>query len=113
IIKLVTVESIVPIAVKPTIGVHISELEKNEKGVRKIEFAAAGESPAGIEFYSWDFAYDAEKGFKPEVFIDKEGKQIYSCKAGLYHIAVKVVDNDGLENIETIKLKINGKIERE
>ncbi len=113
IIRLVTVESIVPIAVKPAIGVHISELEKDEKGVRRIEFAAAGESPAGIEFYSWDFAYDAEKGFKPEVFIDKEGKQIYSCKAGLYHIAVKVVDNDGLENIETIKLKINGKIERE
>ncbi|WP_228378800.1 hypothetical protein, partial [Treponema endosymbiont of Eucomonympha sp.] len=44
----------------------------------------AGESPAGIEFYSWDFAYDAEKGFKPEVFIDKEGKQIYSCKAGRF-----------------------------
>ncbi len=99
IIKLVTVESIVPIAVKPAISVHISELGKDEKGVRRIEFAAAGESPAGIEFYSWDFAYDAEKGFKPEVFIDKEGKQIYSCKAGLYHIAVKVVDNDGLENI--------------
>uniref|UniRef100_UPI000A4C08C6 site-specific DNA-methyltransferase n=1 Tax=Treponema endosymbiont of Eucomonympha sp. TaxID=1580831 RepID=UPI000A4C08C6 len=113
IIRLVTVESIVPIAVKPAIGVHISELGKDEKGVRRIEFAATGESPAGIEFYSWDFAYDAEKGFKPEVFIDKEGKQIYSCKAGLYHIAVKVVDNDGLENIETIKLKINGKIERE
>ncbi|GHV78251.1 hypothetical protein AGMMS49944_00420 [Spirochaetia bacterium] len=113
IIRLVTVEEIVPIAVKPAIGVHINELEKDEKGVRKIEFTAVGESAAGIEFYSWDFTYDAEKGFKPEVFIDKEGKQIYSCKAGHYNIAVKVVDNDGLENIEVIKLKINGKVERE
>ncbi|GHU90699.1 hypothetical protein FACS189476_11000 [Spirochaetia bacterium] len=113
IIKLITVEEIIPIAVKPAIGVHINELEKDEKGIRKIEFVAVGESPAGIEFYSWDFTYDAKKGFKPEIFIDKEGKQIYSCKAGHYNIAVKVVDNDGLENIEIIKLKINGRIERE
>jgi hypothetical protein len=113
IVKLVTVEEIVPIAVKPAIGVHINELEKDEKGIRKIEFVAVGKSPAGIEFYSWDFTYDAEKGFKAEIFIDKEGKQIYSCKAGHYNIAVKVVDNDGLENIEIIKLKINGKMERE
>jgi DNA modification methylase len=28
-------------------------------------------------------------------------------------IAVKVVDNDGLENMEVIKLKVNGKVERE
>ncbi|GHV03011.1 hypothetical protein FACS189485_05020 [Spirochaetia bacterium] len=117
IIRLVTVEEIVPIAVKPVIGVHINELEKDESdqrsaGTRKIEFVAAGQSPAGIEFYSWDFTYDAEKGFKPEVFIDKEGKQIYSCRTGLHNIAVKVVDNDGLENIEVIKLKINGKIEQ-
>jgi hypothetical protein len=113
IIKLVTVEEIVPIAVKPTIGVHINELERGENGVRKIEFIATGESLAGIEFYSWDFTYDSTKGFKPEIFIDKEGKQVYSCKAGLYNIAVKVVDNDGLENMEVIKLKINGKVEYE
>jgi len=33
-------------------------------------------------------------------------------KTGTHNIAVKVVDNDGLENIEVIKLKINGEIER-
>jgi hypothetical protein len=33
-------------------------------------------------------------------------------KTGTYNIAVKVVDNDGLENIEVVKLKINGKIKR-
>ncbi|MDR0812341.1 MAG: hypothetical protein LBN23_08765, partial [Paludibacter sp.] len=112
-IKLVRVDEIIPISVKPSIAVHINELPKDEKGTRQIEFVAIGESPAGIEFYSWDFGYDAEKGFKPEVFIDKEGKQVYSCKAGLYNIAAKVVDNDGLENIEVIKLKVNGKVERE
>jgi hypothetical protein len=44
--------------------------------------------------------------------MDKEGKQIISLKAGIHNIAVKVVDNDGLENMETIKLKINGVIEQ-
>jgi hypothetical protein len=32
--------------------------------------------------------------------------------AGTHNIAVKVVDNDGLENIEVIKLKINGGVEQ-
>jgi len=112
IVKLVKVDEIIPIAVKPVIGVHINELERDENGNRKIEFIATGQSPAGIEFYSWDFTYNKEKGFKPSVIIDKEGKQILNLKSGTHNIAVKVVDNDGLENIEVIKLKINGEIDR-
>ena len=117
IIKLVRVEDIIPIAVKPVIGVHINELERDESdgtsaGNRKIEFVATGQSPAGIEFYSWDFAYNKDKGFKPSVIIDKEGKQTLSFKAGTHIVAVKVVDNDGLENTEVVQLKINGVIER-
>ena len=109
-IKLVRVDEIIPIAVKPSVGVHINELEKDNKGDRKIEFIATGDSPAGIEFYCWDFNYDAKKGFKASIIIDKAGKQIIPLKIGTYNIAVKVVDNDGLENMEIIKLKINGGI---
>ncbi|MDR0525319.1 MAG: hypothetical protein LBG90_05555, partial [Spirochaetaceae bacterium] len=58
------------------------------------------------------FSFDPEKGFKPEVIIDKEGKQIISLTTGRHSIAVKVVDNEGLENMETIALNINGGIER-
>jgi hypothetical protein len=112
IIKLVPVEEIIPIATKPVIGVHINELEKDLKGNRKIELLAAGKSAAGIEFYSWDFTYNAEKGFKPSIIIDKEGKQIVSLKTGMHTIAVKVVDNDGLENMEIITLNINGLVEQ-
>jgi DNA modification methylase len=111
IVKLIKVDEIVPIAVKPVIGVHINELERDDKGERKIEFMAVGQSPAGIEFYSWDFAYNEEKGFKASVIIDKEGKQTLTLKAGKHTIAVKVVDNDGLENTEIVQLKINGEIE--
>jgi hypothetical protein len=50
-------------------------LSKDEKGSRKIELIAAGQNAAGIEFYSWDFAYNKEKGFRPSIIIDKEGKQ--------------------------------------
>jgi DNA modification methylase len=117
-IKLVRVDEIIPIAVKPVVGVHINEIEKDNSdgssaGNRKIEFVAKGDSPAGIEFYSWDFNYDKEKGFKASIIIDKEGKQIIMLKTGTHNIAVKVVDNDGLENMEIIKLKINGEIKRE
>jgi hypothetical protein len=112
IIKLITVEEIIPIATKPAIGVHINELEKDSKGNRKIELTAVGQSAAGIEFYSWDFTYNKEKGFKPSIIIDKEGKQTQLFKTGIHTIAVKVVDNDGLENMEIIKLKINGIVEQ-
>ena len=111
-IKLVRVDEIIPIAVKPAVGIHINELERGEKGSRKIEFIAQGQSPAGIEFYSWDFAFDKDKGFKPSVIIDKEGKQTLTLKTGMHIIAVKVIDNDGLENIEVVQLKINGIVEK-
>jgi DNA modification methylase len=110
IIKLITVEEIVPIAKKPTITVTIKELSKDEKGVNELQLTALGQSVAGIEFYSWDFNYNEEKGFRPNVIIDKEGLQIFKFKPGFHSIAVKVVDNDGLDNIEVIKLKVNGSL---
>ena len=114
IIKLVFVNDIVPLSVKPTVAIHINELEKSEDGSRKIEFAACGNSLSGIEFYSWDFNFNTEKKkFKPSIIMDREGKQIIVLKTGTHNIAVKVVDNDGLENIEVVKLKINGGLKRE
>jgi DNA modification methylase len=113
IIKLVRVDEIVPLAKKPTITVEINELSKDKNGTREIEFITNGKSDAGIEFFSWDFEYNNEKGFKANIIIDKEGKQKYKFKTGQHTIAVKVFDNDGLENIEVIKLKINGQIEIE
>jgi len=110
---LVTVDKIIPIAKKPTIMVEINELSRDAKGIREIEFIVTGQSEAGIEFYSWDFEYNAEKGFRASVIIDKEGKQIVKLKAGLHNIAVKVVDNDGLESVEVVRLKVNGTVERE
>ena len=111
IIKLVTVEEIIPIAKKPTVNVEIKVLSKDDKGVSDIEFTATGTSEAGIEFYSWNFNYDSEQGFKADMMIDKIGKQTAKFKAGLYNVAVKVIDNDGLESIEVIKLRVNGKVE--
>jgi len=119
IIELITVEKIVPIAKKPTIFVEINELSHNVgvtlavANIREIEFIATGQSEAGVEFFSWDFNYNSEKGFKADVMIDKEGKQRTKFKAGLHHVAVKVVDNDGLESVEVIKLKVNGAVERQ
>jgi hypothetical protein len=45
------------------------------------------------------------------VTLDREGIQTLKLKAGQHSIAAKVVDNDGLENIEVIRLKVNGKVE--
>jgi len=108
VIELITVDKIVPIATKPTVTVTMRELSRDAKGNCEIEFSAEGHSEAGIEFYAWDFDYDEEKGFKSMEILDKVGKQTRTFKAGAHTIAVKVVDNEGLESIEMIKLKVNG-----
>jgi hypothetical protein len=111
IIQLVRVDTIIPVSKKPNIKIEVNELSRDANGIRKIEFTATALSNAGIEFYSWDFDYEVDKGFKSSVIRDTGGKQQCSLKAGVYHIAVKAVDNDGLENIETIQLKVNGTVE--
>jgi len=114
IIRLVTVEEIVPIAKKPRMTVQIDDLGNDAKGLRLIEFTAAGESESGIEFYSWDFDFvEEEKIFKAEILLDKAGKQSWKFKPGTHTIAVKAIDNEGLEAIEIIKIKVNGAVERE
>ena len=111
IIQLVTVEEIVPIAKKPTLTVEVQPIATDKKGIHEIHFIATGNSPAGVEFFSWDFDYK-EPAFKAEILLDKKGEQTWKFKPGQHTIAVKVIDNDGLENIEVIKLKVNGGIER-
>lgn len=112
IIELVKVEDIVPISKKPTLTIQVNEAGRDKNNVRELEFIASGQSAAGIEFYSWDFNYQADKGFKPMVIIDKQGTQRHKFKPGIHPIAVKVVDNEGLDNIEVVKLKVNGTVER-
>jgi hypothetical protein len=112
IIELITVEQIIPIAKKPKLTVEFNDLGLDNKNLREIEFIAAGESDAGIEFYAWDFNYDAENGFKANIMLDKTGKQSNKFKTGSFQIAVKVVDNDGLESLEVIDLKVNGNVTR-
>ena len=112
IIELITVDKIVPIAMKPTVTVTMRELSRDAKGNTQIEFSAEGHSEAGIEFYAWDFEHDEKKGFVPFIVIDKSGKQTHTFSAGMHVIAVKVVDNEGLESFETIKLKVNGVVKK-
>ena len=107
IIKLVTVEEIIPIAKKPTLKISLLDKGSVSKDLREIDFTAEAESEAGIEFFAWDFQYN-EKTFTPQILIDKTGKQTQRFKAGEHRIAVKVIDNEGLESIEILKLKVNG-----
>ncbi len=109
-IELMTVEQIIPISKKPKLSVTFTDLGLNTKKLREIEFIANAESEAGIEFYAWDFDYQEDDGFKANIMIDKIGKQSHKFKTGSFQIAVKVVDNDGLESLEIICLKVNGKV---
>jgi DNA modification methylase len=126
IIELKTVGSIVQMASKPRITLEINEVEaplpsKGETdsphtlSARTIELRAQALTPplgegGLVEFYAWDFAYNEQAGFKASVIRDPQGIQRVKLGAGEHHIAVKVVDNDGLESIESRWLHLNGKV---
>ncbi len=109
IIELITVDSIIPISVKPPIKINIEDIGFDKKGNKRIKFTASnGEN---LAFYSWDFNYDEESNkFSPSIMRDLAGEQVHTFKAGNYAIAVKAVDNEGLETIEVVKIKINGEL---
>jgi DNA modification methylase len=109
-IKLLTVEEIVPIAKKPSLTIEVIDKGTSED-LREVNFVASAESEVGVEFFAWDFSYNGTD-FIPTVMLDKVGTQTHFFKSGHHKIAVKVVDGEGLENIEIVELKINGKVER-
>ena len=111
VIQLMRVDEIVPIAKKPKIILQYKYLGMDKNDLQEIEFIATGESEAGVEFYAWDWNFDESQDFKADVLIDKKGKQKHKFKAGTHNIAVKVVDNEGLESVEIIRLKINGEVQ--
>ena len=37
--------------------------------------------------------------------------EFLNVKPSLHYVAVKVVDNDGLESVQVAKLEVNGKVE--
>jgi DNA modification methylase len=111
-IELRLVSEIVPIATRPKVTLTADDAGVDAKGLREVRFAALGTSDAEIEFYAWDFSYDEQEKFKPEVFFDKEGVQTRKFKTGTHAIAVKVVDTEGLDAVEVIRLKVNGGVSR-
>jgi len=113
IIELVTVDEIVPIAYGPTkITVKIRELSRDTKGNAEIEFTANVQGETEIEIFSWDFDYDAEKGFQAAVMIDKKGCRRHSFKAGTHTVAVKAVDVNGFESLDVFRIKANGGVKK-
>jgi DNA modification methylase len=111
-IELREVGAIVPIATRPKVTLTAADAGVDAKGMREVRFTAVGTSDAEVEFYAWDFSYDEQEKFKPEVFFDKEGVQTRKFKTGTHAIAVKVVDTEGLDAVEIIRLKVNGGVSR-
>jgi DNA modification methylase len=111
IIKLVQVDEIVPIAKKPKLQVAVADIGADSKGLREIQFTATAESDSGIEFYAFDFDYKPnERKFNANDMLNKDGKATHKFKPGKYTIAIKAVDNEGLEALEEISIKVNGKV---
>ncbi|MCL2485965.1 MAG: site-specific DNA-methyltransferase, partial [Endomicrobia bacterium] len=101
IIELKKVNEIISVGDPPEVSLTADEIERN-----KYAFNAATKSDVGIEFFSWDFNHKPDEGFKAEVYMDKEGKQVRKLNPGEHHIAVEAVDKKGLDGMDAIKLNV-------
>jgi len=101
IIELKKVSDIVHYGKPPKVSLTAEETERSQ-----FSFKATAESDTEIEFYSWDFNHKPEEGFKADVYLDKEGKQVRKFQPGEHHIAVEAVDKSGLDGTDKIKLNV-------
>jgi SAM-dependent methyltransferase len=117
IIELLEIEKIVPMAKALSIEIKICDLTAVPPGgyplplsSRRIEFIAKVTSNDGRQAvnYAWDFAYDRLSGFNAEDMICLDGRVVRELEAGVHEIAVKVVDDSGIENIEAARVVVNG-----
>jgi DNA modification methylase len=106
IIKLVKVSEIVPMAERAKLQVTHSILSTDKKGLHNVQIVATAQSDCEIQFYSWDMDYKADLGFRPSILLDKKGEQTVSLKTGTHPIAVKVVNENGLEAMEIVRLSV-------
>jgi DNA modification methylase len=86
-------------------GPKVSITSKEQENYKYL-LEASAESDSGIEFYSWDFDHNPEEGFKADVVIDKDGKQVKQFEPGEHCIAVEAVDKEGLEGTGELMLKV-------
>jgi hypothetical protein len=108
IIELKKVSDIVDFGKAPKVSLNANELENNEY---LFTAKAQSESEAEIEFYSWDFAHKEKEGFKPDILIDKIGKQKKKLQTGKHHIAVQAIDTKGLSGTDKMKIDVKHKKE--
>ncbi|MEN9611894.1 MAG: hypothetical protein RLZZ628_2708 [Bacteroidota bacterium] len=106
LIKLVKVSEIVPMAQRPQLQVTHTVVNSDKKGLSNVQLVATAQSEVEIQFYSWDLDYKANIGFRPSILLDKKGEQMLPFKAGQHTIAVKVVNDDGLEAIEILRFAL-------
>ncbi len=100
IIKLVKVSEIVPMAERPKLQVTHTVVNSDKKGFHNVQIVATAQSDCAIQFYSWDLDYKPDLRFRPSILLDKKGEQMVPLKTGQHTIAVKVVNDNGLEAIE-------------
>jgi site-specific DNA-methyltransferase (adenine-specific) len=101
IINLKKVSDMIDYGNVPKVAITSKELENY-----KYLLEASAESNSGIEFYSWDFDHNPKDGFKADVLIDKDGKQVRKFEPGEHNIAVEAVDKEGLEGTGELTLTV-------
>jgi len=106
IIELRCVGDIVPLAKRPTVELTV-ETESLPDGKTRVTLKAHATSESGISFFSWDWDYNPNDFFKPEVQIDRQGKQTLVLPAGRYCLAVKAIDEEGMATIYSTNLEIS------
>jgi site-specific DNA-methyltransferase (adenine-specific) len=101
IIELKKVSDILYLETPPKVSLTANELENSN-----FAFEATAQSDEKIAFYSWNFNYNEKEGFKPDILLDKDRKQVKKFQLGEHIVAVEGIDKSGLDGMGKTKIKV-------
>ena len=108
-IKLVTLDDLTPVPVKPEIQYTLHALDKDEQ--QEITFSLLAPDNQPVAFYSWDFDYQPDKVFRPQVMLNEQADLTHSFAPGQYTIAIQTTQKDGLSSTQTLEIEVKSNLE--
>ncbi|WP_299456294.1 DNA methyltransferase [uncultured Microscilla sp.] len=107
-LKLVTLDDLTPVPVKPEIQYTIQASDNEQQ---EVQFELKVDDQQNIAFYSWDFDYQPDKAFRPQEMLKQQAELTYNFAPGKYMVAVQTTQKDGLSSMQTLEIEVKSNLE--
>lgn len=110
-LKLVAIDDLIPVPQAPEIQYTIDTPNNNGQEEQEVTFNLQVNNNQSIAFYSWDFDYQPDKIFRPQIMLQQDPNLTHSFAPGRYTVAVQATQKDGLSSIQTLEIEVKSSME--